>query len=178
MEIKTLKNIIEALLMSSSEALSVEQLLLAFKEDCPPKRLIHQCIQELNNDYQERSIEIKELATGYRIQTRAEYALWINHLNQDKPGRYSKALLEVLAIIAYRQPITRGEIEDIRGVSSSSAHFKTLLEREWIKIVGHKDVLGKPALYATTPQFLAYFNLKKLSDLPPLPEAAGQAEVE
>src|SRR5690606_37903643 len=112
--------------------------------------------------------ELMEVASGYRFQVRPEYAPWASRLWEERPRRYSRALLETLAIIAYRQPITRGEIEDIRGVAVSTNIAKTLLEREWIRVVGHKDVPGRPAMYATTRQFLDYFNLSSLEQLPPL----------
>ncbi len=166
-----LKNIIEAALMVSTQPLSVARILSLFETDQtmePERDDILKAIEALQNDYQERGIELAEVASGFRFQARNEYAQWVNHLFDERPPRYSRALLETLAIIAYRQPITRGEIEEIRGVSVSSTIVKTLQEREWIKVVGHRDVPGKPSLLATTKSFLDYFNLKKLSDLPSL----------
>jgi segregation and condensation protein B len=166
-----LKNIIEAALMVSNQPLSVVRILSLFETDQtmePERDDILGAIEALQNDYQERGIELAEVASGFRFQARNEYAEWVNHLFDERPPRYSRALLETLAIIAYRQPITRGEIEEIRGVSVSSTIVKTLQEREWIKVVGHRDVPGKPSLLATTKSFLDYFNLKKLSDLPAL----------
>ena len=122
----------------------------------------------MQKDYEGRGVILVEVASGFRFQADDEYAGWVNHLFDERPPRYSRALLETLSIIAYRQPITRGEIEDIRGVSVSGTITKTLLEREWIKVVGHRDVPGRPELLATTKSFLDYFNLKRLSDLPPL----------
>lgn len=166
-----IKNIIEAALMVSAQPLSISRLLSLFETDQtlePERNDIRAAIEELQQDYLERGIELIEVASGFRYQARDEYAEWVNHLFDERPPRYSRALLETLAIIAYRQPITRGEIEEIRGVSVSSTIIKTLQERDWIKVVGQRDVPGKPSLLATTKSFLDYFNLKKLSDLPAL----------
>ncbi len=166
-----IKNIIEAALMVSTKPLSVTRILSLFETDKtlePERDDIRTAIEALQEDYRERGIELSEVASGFRFQARDEYAEWVNHLFDERPPRYSRALLETLAIIAYRQPITRGEIEAIRGVSVSSTIVKTLQERDWIKVVGHRDVPGKPSLLATTKMFLDYFNLKKLSDLPAL----------
>ncbi len=166
-----LKNIIEAALMVATQPLSVTRILSLFEADQtqePERDDIRNAITSLQEDYKERGIELAEVASGFRFQARDEYAEWVNHLFDERPPRYSRALLETLAIIAYRQPITRGEIEEIRGVSVSSTIVKTLQEREWIKVVGHRDVPGKPSLLATTKSFLDYFNLKKLSELPAL----------
>lgn len=167
-----LKNIIEAALMVSDKPMSINRLLELFQKDVEEieREEIMAAIQELQDDYQSRGIELTKVANGYRIQSRAEYADWVNRLFDEKPPRYSRALLETLAIIAYRQPLTRAEIEDIRGVSVSSNIIKTLQEREWIRVVGHKDLPGKPELLATTKEFLDYFNLKTLSELPTLAE--------
>jgi segregation and condensation protein B len=165
------KNIIEAALMVSNQPLSVTKILSLFEAEHTmevERDEIRAALEELQNDYEGRGIELVEVASGFRIQARNDYADWVNHLFDERPPRYSRALLETLAIIAYRQPITRGEIEEIRGVSVSSTIVKTLQEREWVKIVGHRDVPGKPALLATTKSFLDYFNLKKLSELPAL----------
>ncbi len=166
-----IQNIIEAALMVANQPLSINRLLSLFEEDAqlnPERNDVRSALEQLQLDYQERGIEIVEVASGFRVQARNDYAEWINRLFDERPPRYSRALLETLAIIAYRQPITRAEIEDIRGVSVSSSIVKTLQEREWVKVVGHRDVPGKPALLATTRNFLDYFNLKKLSDLPAL----------
>lgn len=164
--------IIEAALMVSDKPMNVNQLLDLFEKDVEPpaKPDVRAALTELQSDYLDRGVELKEVANGFRFQVKAEYADWVNRLYDERPPRYSRALLETLAIIAYRQPITRGEIEDIRGVSVSTNIIKTMYEREWIKVVGHRDVPGKPELIATTKQFLDYFNLKKLSDLPSLAE--------
>ena len=167
-----LKNIIEAALMVADKPLSMQRLEALFDRDLekPDRNTIRAALDELIQDYEGHGIEIKEVASGYRTQVRNDYAEWVNRLYDERPPRYSRALLETLAIIAYRQPLTRAEIEDIRGVCVASTIVKTLQEREWIKVVGHKDVPGKPELLATTKEFLDYFNLKKLSDLPPLAE--------
>lgn len=166
-----IKNIVEAALMVSGKPMSVSQLAALFEKDAEvDKEIIREAINRIQQDYEHRGVEVKEVASGFRVQVRTEYSEWINRLFDEKPPRYSRALLETLAIIAYRQPLTRAEIEDIRGVSVSTTIIKTLQEREWIRVVGHKDVPGKPELLATTKEFLDYFNLKKLSDLPTLTE--------
>ena len=167
-----IKNILEAALMVSDKPLATAQLIALFEKDSEDidRELIKATLEQLREDYNDRGIELREVASGYRIQVRSEYSDWINRLYDERPPRYSRALLETLAIIAYRQPVTRAEIEDIRGVGVSSTIIKTLQEREWIKVVGHKDVPGHPELLATTKEFLDYFNLKKLSDLPTLSE--------
>ncbi|MGB5299573.1 MAG: SMC-Scp complex subunit ScpB, partial [Thiogranum sp.] len=136
----------------------------------PERDQLRQAIVALQEDYAERGIELVEVASGYRMQVKQDMEPWVSRLTEEKPARYSRALLETLALVAYRQPITRGEIEDIRGVSVSSSIVKTLQEREWVRIVGHRDVPGRPAMYGTTRQFLDYFNLKGLDDLPTLME--------
>jgi segregation and condensation protein B len=123
---------------------------------------------ELEFDYASRPVQVQRVASGFRFQIRAGYSPWLSRLFEEKPVRYSRALLETLAIIAYRQPVTRGEIEDVRGVAVSSGIVRTLLEREWVQVVGHKEVPGRPALYATTREFLDYFGLKALDELPAL----------
>lgn len=164
-----LKLIIEALLMSSHEPLSIEKIRSAFEgEAMPSAQEIHHAIAELARDYKERAIELKTLASGFSLQTKACYSPWIARLMAEKPVKYSRALLETLAIIAYKQPVSRAEIEEIRGVAVSSTIMKTLIEREWIRIAGHRDVPGKPAVYVTTKSFLDYFNLRTLNELPPL----------
>lgn len=165
-----LKCVLEALLMSSDKPLSVEQLLSVFDDSEKPARAdIFRALNTLKTDYANRAIELKELAHGYCLQTREQYGLFISRLQTDKPQRYSRALLETIAIIAYKQPVTRADIEEIRGVALSTPMLKTLLEREWVKIAGYRDVPGKPAIYCTTKTFLDYFNLASLDQLPPLP---------
>ncbi len=172
MNIEQLKPIIESLLSAADRPLSVNHLFDLFSGDLeqPSKDEIRQALHQLMDEYQDRGTEIKQVASGFRLQVKSDYTTWITRLWQQKPPRYSRALLETLALIAYRQPITRGEIEAIRGVSVSSNIIKTLQEREWVKTLGHKDVPGKPSLYGTTSQFLDYFNLKTLNELPTLAE--------
>jgi segregation and condensation protein B len=172
MEQQQIKNIIEAVLMSAEKPLKVNdiEVLFAGDSDMPSRDEIRKALKQLDEDYENRGFELKEVASGFRIQVRQDYSDWVGRLWEEKPARYSRALLETIALIAYRQPITRGEIEEVRGVSVSSNIIKTLMEREWIKVLGHKDVPGKPALYGTTKEFLDYFNLKSLQDLPSLSE--------
>ena len=167
-----LKNIIEAAFMVSEKPVSVSQLLALFEKetDRPEKADVNTAIEQIMQDYEGRGIELKKVSSGYRVQVNGDYADWINHLFDDRPPRYSRALLETLAIIAYRQPVTRAEIEEIRGVSVSSNIIRTLQERSWIRVVGQRDIPGKPELLATTKEFLDYFNLIKLSELPSLSE--------
>lgn len=166
-----LKYILEASLLAAGRPLSIDQCLSLFLDSEQPDRdAIRSALDELATDYKERSIEVKQVASGYRIQVREAYSEWVSRLWSERPSRYSRALLETMALMAYRQPITRGEIEDIRGVSVSTNIIKTLLERNWIKVVGYRDVPGKPAMYGTTRTFLDYFNLLSLDDLPTLAE--------
>lgn len=166
-----IKNIVEAALMAAGQPLSIDRLLTLFLDESQPSRdEIRDALNALAEECETRGVEIKEVGTGFRYQAKQDYAEWVARLWEERPARYSRALLETLALIAYRQPITRGEIEDIRGVSVSTSIMKTLQERDWVKIVGHRDVPGKPAMYATTKQFLDYFSLKSLSELPTLAE--------
>lgn len=171
METEQLKRILESLIMASSTPLSLDRMLAVFPEDQQPEtKVLREALAALAEDYAKTSLELKEVSSGFRFQVRKDYAEWVSKLWEEKPARYSRALLETLALVAYKQPITRGEIEKIRGVSVNTQIMKTLLERDWVTIVGHRDVPGKPAIYATTRQFLDYFNLKSLEDLPPLAE--------
>jgi segregation and condensation protein B len=164
-----LKQIVEAALLAAGGPLTVERLQELFmEEEQPDKQELRKAIAALGEDYTGRGIEIAEVAGGFRINVREEYAPWVSRLWEERAPRYSRALMETLALIAYRQPITRGEIEDIRGVSVSSNIVKSLLEREWVRVVGTRDVPGKPSLYATTREFLNYFGLKSLDELPTL----------
>ncbi|ASQ45745.1 SMC-Scp complex subunit ScpB [Legionella clemsonensis] len=166
-----LKRIVEALLMHANDPLSVEKLQAVFEEwERPSTEQLKIVLSELANEYENSAIELKLLASGYCLQTKAKYCTWVSRLYTEKPAKYSRALLETLAIIAYRQPVTRADIEDIRGVAVSSSILKTLLEREWIRVAGYRDVPGKPAVYVTTKTFLDYFNLQSLNELPPLRE--------
>lgn len=171
MDLQKLKNIVEAALLAAGRPMSLEQLQALFLDSERPERAeLRAAIETLESEYAGRGIRIIEVAGGWRIQVRSEMSEWLSRLWQDRPARYSRALLETLALIAYRQPITRGEIEDIRGVSVSSNIMRTLMERGWVRIVGHRDVPGRPGMYATTREFLDYFGLKRLEDLPPLAE--------
>jgi segregation and condensation protein B len=179
MEIDKLRRIVEGALMAADSPLSVDHLQHLFGlEDAQPTRdEIRATLEDIETDCADRGYELKRVASGYRFQVREDLSPWIARLWDEKPQRYSRALLETLAIIAYRQPITRGDIENIRGVAVNSAIVKTLLEREWIRVVGHRDVPGKPALYATTRLFLDYFNLQRLEDLPPLSEIRDLVDI-
>ncbi len=172
MDSDRLKPILEALFAASDKPLSVNNIFDLFVGDIdqPGKDDIRQAIHEMGEQYSNSGVELKQVASGFRLQVKPAYELWVSRLWEQKPPRYSRALMETLALIAYRQPITRGEIEDIRGVSVSTNIIKTLQEREWVKPLGHKDVPGKPSLYGTTSGFLDYFNLKSLNELPTLAE--------
>ncbi|WP_395643679.1 SMC-Scp complex subunit ScpB [Rudaea sp.] len=178
-EFEQLKRILEAALLASSAPLSLPQLFTLFGEDEQPSHDdLARALDELARDCEGRGIELKEVASGFRYQVRAEVNLWVSRLWTERQTRYSRAQLETLALIAYRQPITRGEIENIRGVAVSSNIIKTLEEREWIRTVGHRDVPGKPELFGTTRAFLDYFNLKSLDELPPLAEIRDLSDFE
>jgi len=163
------KNVVEAALLAAGRPLSVDELVGVFDErDESKPEDVRGAIAALTEDYASRGIELVEIASGFRIQIRADVAQPVSRLWQERPAKYSRALLETLALVAYRQPITRGEIEQIRGVAVNPNIIKTLLERSWIRVVGHRDVPGKPELLGTTRDFLDYFSLKKLDDLPTL----------
>jgi len=171
MEKDQLKMILEAILLAAGRPLTLDQLLAMFDEQEKPERgALREALAALQEDYESRGIALVEVAGGYRIQVRDTMQTWVARLWEEKPARYSRALLETLALIAYRQPITRGEIEDVRGVSVSSSIMKTLQERDWVHVVGHRDVPGRPAMYGTTKQFLSYFGLQSLDGLPSLAE--------
>ena len=184
MDKQQLCKILEAVLMAYDKPLSLDKLmrLLAIQSDTdsqntvatgPDRADIMAALREIESRCEGRGFELKEVSSGWRFQVREETAYWVNKLWQEKPQKYSRALLETLAIIAYRQPVTRGEIEDIRGVAVSSPIINTLMEREWVKVVGHREAPGKPSLLGTTRQFLDYFNLKSLEHLPSLRELTG-----
>src|SRR3990167_9026464 len=163
--------ILEAALFAAAEPLPVDKLSQLFPEENRPSLgEIRGWISNLKTAYEDRAVELVEVASGYRFQVKNDFSPFIQRLEERKPARYTRAFLETLALIAYRQPVTRGEIEDVRGVTVNPNIIKTLLEREWIKIAGYRDVPGKPALFATTKLFLDYFNLKSVSDLPALSE--------
>ena len=172
MEIAEIKHVVEAALLGAGRPLSLDQLgeLFAAGSGDVERKTLRAALQELRSDYQGRGIELREVASGYRIQIRPSMTSRLAPLWEQRAPRYSRAMLETLALIAYRQPVTRGDIEQVRGVSVSTNMVRTLLERGWIRVVGRRDVPGKPALYATTREFLDYFGLKKLDDLPPLSE--------
>ncbi len=169
MEATEIKHFIEAALLAAGRPLNIDQLQGLFDgRTAPEKAEIRQAIATLNEEYEERGIVISEVASGFRMQVKGTMAERLHKLWEDRPPRYSRALFETLALIAYRQPITRGDIEEIRGVTVSSNIVRQLLERDWIRVVGHRDVPGRPAMFGTTKAFLDYFSLKKLDDLPPL----------
>ena len=173
-----LKQILEAAMMAAARPLGFQEFANLFDEaERPTQEQIEQVLAEIQNDFEHRPLELKRVASGYRFQVRESFSPWVSRLFEERPGRYSRAFLETLAIIASRQPATRGEIEDIRGVAVSSNIIKTMLERDWIHIVGHKDVPGRPALFATTRHFLDYFNLTSLSEMPPLQEFIDALDV-
>ena len=169
---RDLANLLEAALLAAGRPLGVDEILGLLEQggESPGREGVQAALDALAAAYADRGIELRQVASGYRIQVRADYARRLGGLFAERPARYSRALLETLALVAWRQPLTRGEIEDIRGVSVSSSIMKTLLEREWVRVVGHRDVPGRPALYGTTRQFLDYFNLRSLADLPSLAE--------
>ncbi len=170
-ELAQLKKIVEGAVLASSKPITYEKIIGLFDEDAKPaKSDLVEAFESLKEDYQERGIELQEVASGLRFQVSQDVTTWVGRLQEERPQKYSRALLETIAIIAYRQPVTRGGIEEVRGVAVSSQIIRTLQEREWVRVVGHLDVPGRPALYATTKQFLDYFNLKNLNELPPLSE--------
>jgi segregation and condensation protein B len=166
-----LRQIIEGAILAAAKPLDINRIEALFEDDeRPPRDQIRAALDEIESDCRGRGFELKQVASGYRFQVVQGLATWVNRLWEEKPKRYSKAMLETLALIAYRQPLTRGDIEAVRGVAVSSDIIKSLQEREWVRIVGHRDVPGKPALYATTKKFLDYFNVKSLDHLPALSE--------
>lgn len=166
-----LRRIIEGAILAAGQPMTIPKILELFDEEVAPgKDEILAALADIQSACAERGFELKEVASGWRFQVRDDLSPWVNRLWEEKPQKYSRALLETLALIAYRQPITRGDIEEIRGVAVSSHIMKTLLERDWVKVIGHRDVPGRPSLYATTRQFLDYFNLKSLEELPSLSE--------
>ena len=180
MDEQQIKYVIEAALLAAGRPLTVDKLveLFAGKGSGPDRATIKSAVDALAADYEERGLELKEVAGGFRLQVRREVNPWVARLREERPQRYSRALLETLALIAYRQPITRGDIEEVRGVSVRTNIIRTLQEREWIRVVGHRDVPGKPALFSTTKVFLDYFNLKSLDDLPSLAEIMDMESIE
>ena len=166
-----LENVVEGALLAAGEPLSLDRLMNLFQiDDAVDKGQLREALSALEARYEPTGLMVKEVASGWRIQVREQLAPWVSRLWDERPARYTRALLETLALIAYQQPLTRSDIEHVRGVAVSSNIVKTLLERDWIRIVGHRDVPGRPALYGTTRTFLDYFNLKSLDALPPLAE--------
>ncbi len=169
MDDNAIKYFVESALLAAGRPLTIDNLQGLFDEDSvPDKSQIRQAISNLLDDYSERGITISEVASGFRMQIEGNMAERLQKLWEERPPRYSRALFETLALIAYRQPMTRGEIEEVRGVAVSTNIVRSLMEREWIRVVGHRDVPGRPAMFGTTKEFLDYFGLKKLEDLPPL----------
>ncbi|WP_342220739.1 SMC-Scp complex subunit ScpB [Rickettsiella endosymbiont of Miltochrista miniata] len=170
MENQTLKSICEAAILAAGEPVSIERMLDLFSpEERPTKSNLKKILLELTEDYQDRGIQLKQLASGYCFQTASALNDWVKRLWPEKPPRYSRAFLETLSIVAYKQPVTRGDIEAIRGVAVNPTIIKTLLEQEWIQVVGQREVPGRPNLYATSTLFLDHFGLKELAELPPFP---------
>ena len=169
-ELAELKRIIEGAILASESPLTIDNLESLFIVESPTRSEIRDAIAEIEADCESRGFELKKVATGYRFQVKEKYSEWVGRLWEERAPRYTRALLETLALIAYKQPITRGDIEEIRGVAVSTNIIRTLLEREWVRVVGHRDVPGRPAMYATTKHFLDYFNVASLEELPTLQE--------
>jgi len=169
-DLAELKRIIEGAILASESPLTIDNLESLFFAEAPTRTEIREALGEIEADCETRGFELKKVATGYRFQVKEKYADWVSRLWEERPPRYTRALLETLALVAYKQPITRGDIEEIRGVAVSTNIIRTLLEREWIRVVGHRDVPGRPAMYATTKSFLDYFNVASLEELPTLQE--------
>lgn len=170
-DLAEVKRVLEAVLLSSGTALTLHELKRVFEVELG-NDFLRRALEELKSDWRDRAVELAQVADGWRFQTRPDVQPYLDRLNPEKPPRYSRAVLETLAVIAYRQPVTRGDVEEIRGVAVNSQIVKTLEERGWIEVVGHKEVPGRPALFATTKAFLSDLNLRALSELPPLPELA------
>ena len=176
MEYLEIKKIVEAAVLTSEVPVSVEQIRSLFNEDDRPQILdIERALLDLERECEDRGVELKKISNGYRYQSREEYSDWLRRLSEIRPRRYSRALMETLSIIAFRQPVTRGDIENIRGVSVSTEIMRTLLTNEWIEQAGYKQVPGRPALFKTTDRFLEYFNLESLEELPALDLLERQA---
>jgi segregation and condensation protein B len=173
-----LKNVIEAALLAAARPVSVAELAQIFDEQSrPTPKEMRTLLEQLTADYEGRGVTIKETANGFRFQVRSEFAHEVSRLWPDRPRKYSRALLETIALIAYRQPITRAEIENVRGVAVNPEIVKTLMERNWVRVVGHRDVPGHPELLGTTDEFLDYFSLKSIEDLPPLAELKSLSDL-
>jgi len=171
MNIDAVKNILEASLLAASKPLNLDNMQSLFGDgEKPEKNDLRKALEVLEEDYKERGVNLARVASGYRMQVNTRYTEWISRLWRERPPRYSRALLETMAIIAYRQPATRGDVEQIRGVAVSTNIIRTLEERGWVRVLGHRDVPGRPAMFGTTKEFLDYFGLKKLDELPSLAE--------
>ena len=166
---RKLSEILEALLLSASRPISIEDIVKVFEDPKPSKDEIRKALNQIDQDCLTRGIELKKIASGYRLQVKQSLSQYIAKLWEEKPQKFSKATLETLSLIAYKQPITRGEIEEIRGVAVGTQLIRGLMERGWVKIVGKRDVPGRPSLYSTTKEFLDYFGLQHLRELPELP---------
>jgi len=175
-EIPALKQIVEGAILAADQPLSIDQMISLFERDQPARAEIREVLEEIELGCEGRGFELKKVASGYRFQVRQEYGEWVGRLWDERPPKYSRALLETLALIAYKQPITRGDIEEIRGVVVSTNIMRSLLEREWVRVVGHRDVPGRPAIYATTKTFLDYFDLNSLEELPTLSDIKDLVE--
>jgi len=181
MEIHKIKQIVEAALVCAEGPLTLDAIAAVFRpedftDEEADRKLIREAIKALQADCENRGVELKQVASGYRYQVKQELSPWIGRLWEEKPPRYSRALLETLSLVAYKQPVTRGDIESVRGVSVSTNIMRTLIERDWVKVVGHREVPGRPAMYGTTRGFLDYFNLRSLDELPPLAEIKSLTE--
>ena len=175
---RKLSEILEALLLSASRPISIEDIVKVFEDPKPSKDEIRKALNQIDQDCLTRGIELKKIASGYRLQVKQSLSQYIAKLWEEKPQKFSKATLETLSLIAYKQPITRGEIEEIRGVAVGTQLIRGLMERGWVKIVGQRDVPGRPSLYSTTKEFLDYFGLQHLRELPELPSLPDLASIE
>ncbi|URQ68396.1 SMC-Scp complex subunit ScpB [SAR86 cluster bacterium] len=175
---RKLSEILEALLLSASRPISIDDIVKVFEDPKPSKDEISKALNQIDQDCQSRGIELKKIASGYRLQVKQSLSQYIAKLWEEKPQKFSKATLETLSLIAYKQPITRGEIEEIRGVSVGTQLIRGLMERGWVKIVGQRDVPGRPSLYSTTKEFLDYFGLQHLRELPELPSLPDLTSIE
>ena len=175
---RKLSEILEALLLSASRPISIDDIVKVFEDPKPSKDKIRKALNQIDQDCQSRGIELKKIASGYRLQVKQSLSQYIAKLWEEKPQKFSKATLETLSLIAYKQPITRGEIEEIRGVAVGTQLIRGLMERGWVKIVGQRDVPGRPSLYSTTKEFLDYFGLQHLRELPELPSLPDLTSIE
>ena len=175
---RKLSEILEALLLSASRAISIDDIIKVFEDPKPSKDDIRKALNQIDQDCLTRGIELKKIASGYRLQVKQSLSEYIAKLWEEKPQKFSKATLETLSLIAYKQPITRGEIEEIRGVAVGTQLIRGLMERGWVKIVGQRDVPGRPSLYSTTKEFLDYFGLQHLRELPELPSLPDLTSIE